>query len=85
VYGLWFAVTAPLWFPIDEERGVETPLREVWLSALAGFMLVIVVNEGIRNWVAPHFTTVERGAVGLDNFGSSCLAAKPAAAGAPVR
>jgi hypothetical protein len=77
VYGLWFAVTAPLWFPIDERRGVDTPLREVWTTALAGFMLVIVVNEGIRSHVAPHFTTVERGAIGLDNFGASCLAPKP--------
>jgi cycloeucalenol cycloisomerase len=76
MYGLWFVVTAPLWFPIDEEPGVDTPLREVWLSALAGFMLVIIVNEGIRGLVAPHFTVVERGAIGLDNFGRSCLAPK---------
>jgi cycloeucalenol cycloisomerase len=81
VYGLWFVVTAPLWFPIDEARGADTPMREVCLSALAGFMLVIVVNEGVRNWVAPQFTTVERGAIGLDNFGSSCLAPKPGAPG----
>ncbi|HXK21807.1 MAG TPA: hypothetical protein VMS55_03925 [Myxococcota bacterium] len=77
VYGLWFVVTAPLWFPIDEGRGVDTPLREVWLTALAGFMLVIIVNEGIRSWVAPHFTTVVRGAIGRDRFGASCLAPKP--------
>jgi len=74
MYGLWFAVTSPLWFDIDEKRGVDTPLRQVWLTALAGFMLVICVNEGIRSWVAPHFTVVRRGAVGLDNFGTSCLA-----------
>ena len=83
VYGLWFVVTAPLWFPIDEERATDTPLRQVWLTTLAGFMLVIVVNEGIRNWVAPHFTTVERGVIGLDNFGSSCLAPKPVVALSP--
>lgn len=76
MYGMWFAVAAPLWFPIDEEPGVDTPLRTVWLSALAAFVLVIVVNEGIRSLVAPHFTVVERGAVGLDNFGSSCLVPK---------
>jgi cycloeucalenol cycloisomerase len=76
LYGLWFAVTAPLWFPIDERRGDDTPLREVWLSSLAGFMLVIVVNEAIRNWVAPLFTVVQHGAIGLDHFGSSCLARK---------
>jgi cycloeucalenol cycloisomerase len=76
MYGMWFVVTAPLWFAIDEEPGVDTPLRSIWLSALAGFMLVIIVNEGIRSGVAPHFTVVERGAVGLDHFGSSCLAPK---------
>ena len=77
LYGLWFVVTSPLWFGIDEERGTDTPLRQVWLTALAGFMLVIVVNEAVRNWVAPEFTVVQRGAIGLDNFGSSCLAPKP--------
>lgn len=76
MYGLWFVVTAPLWFPIDEEPGRDTPLSQVWLTALAGFMLVIVVNEGIRSVVAPHFTVVEHGAVGLDHFGTSCLAPK---------
>jgi cycloeucalenol cycloisomerase len=76
MYGMWFVVTAPLWFSIDEGPGVDTPLRSVWLSALAGFMLVIVVNEGIRDLVAPHFTTIQHGAIGLDNFGTSCLAPK---------
>ena len=76
LYGLWFVVTSPLWFGIDEEPGRDTPLRQVWLTALAGFMLVICVNEAVRNWVAPHVTEVRRGAIGLDNFGSSCLAPK---------
>jgi cycloeucalenol cycloisomerase len=76
LYGLWFAVTSPLWFGIDEEPGRDTPLRQVWLTALAGFMLVICVNEAVRNWVAPQVTVVRRGAIGLDNFGSSCLAPK---------
>ncbi|HBZ69396.1 MAG TPA: hypothetical protein DEP35_06555 [Deltaproteobacteria bacterium] len=76
MYGMWFVVTAPLWFPIDEERGVDTPLRSVCLSALAGFMLVIIVNEAIRTLVAPLFTVVKRGAIGLDNFGNSCLMPK---------
>jgi hypothetical protein len=46
-------------------------------SALAGFMLVLIVNEAIRSFVAPHFTVVHRGAIGLDNFGTSCLAPSP--------
>jgi cycloeucalenol cycloisomerase len=73
VYGLWFVVTAPLWFPIDEEPGVDTPLAQVAQSALAGFMLVILVNELVRSGIAPLVTTVQRGAVGLDDFATSCL------------
>jgi hypothetical protein len=76
MYGMWFIVTAPLWFWIDEALGEDAPLRSVWLTALAGFMLVIIVNEGIRDLVAPHFTTVRHGAIGLDNFGDSCLGPK---------
>lgn len=76
MYGTWFVVTAPFWFAIDEEPGDDTPLRSVWVSALAAFMLVIVANEAIRALVAPHFTVVERGAVGLDDPGTSCLAPK---------
>lgn len=79
MYGAWFVVAAPFWFGIDEERDERTPLGRVWVSALAAFMLVIVVNEAIRGLVAPHFTEVERGAVGLDNFGTSCLAPKAGA------
>lgn len=77
IYGLWFVVASPLWFGIEEEAGSKTSWREIWLSVLAAFMLVIVVNEVIRNWVAPLVTTVERGAVGMNNFGTSCLAPKP--------
>ncbi len=72
-YGLWFVVASPLWFPIDEEPGVDTPMGRVAESALAGFMLVLIVSETIRSEVAPYFTTVQRGAIGLDNFGTSCL------------
>jgi len=73
MYGLWFVVSAPFWFPIDEEPGVDTPYRRVLTSVLAAFMLVLIVNEGVRSFVAPLVTTVERGAKGLDRFGASCL------------
>jgi len=73
MYGLWFVVTSPLWFPIDEEPGTDTPMGTVATTALAGFMLVLIVNETMRSFVAPHVTTVQRGAIGRDNFGTSCL------------
>jgi hypothetical protein len=73
VYGLWFVVSAPFWFPIDEDPGTDTPWAQVLTSVLAAFMLVLIVNEAVRSFVAPMVTTVERGAKGLDRFGTSCL------------
>lgn len=73
MYGLWFVVTAPLWFAIDEDPGDDTPPRQALLSALAGFMLVLCVNEAIREHVAPRFTEVRRGQIGLDDRAGSCL------------
>lgn len=73
MYGLWFVVTAPLWFVIDERPGDDTPPGQAILTALAGFMLVLCVNEVVREHVAPRFTEVRRGAVGLDDHAGSCL------------
>jgi hypothetical protein len=73
MYGLWFVVSAPFGFPIDEHPGGETPWSQVVTSALAAFMLVLIVNEANRSFVAPLVTTVERGAKGLDEFGTTCL------------
>lgn len=73
MYGLWFMVTAPLWFSIDEEPGDDTSMRTAIVGALAGFMLVLCVNEAIREGVAPRFTEVRRGQVGLDDRAGSCL------------
>ncbi len=73
MYGTWFVLTLPLWFPIDETPTVETPWREVLTGALAGFMLVILAMECFEWVIAPQFTTVHPGAIGLGNAGRSCL------------
>lgn len=73
MYGLWFVVSAPLWAWIDERPGDDASMRDALITALAAFMLVLCVNELVRERVAPHFTTVERGAVGLDDVDGSCL------------
>jgi cycloeucalenol cycloisomerase len=73
MYGAWFVIALPFWFPIDEEPATRTPWREVLVGVLAAFMLVLVVNEVFKHAIAPHFTTVREGAIGLRDFGSSCL------------
>jgi hypothetical protein len=73
MYGAWFVVALPFWFPIDEQRDTRTPWREVLVGCFAAFMLVLVVNEVFKNAIAPLFTTVREGAIGLRDFGSSCL------------
>lgn len=76
MYGCWFLIAAPFWFPIDETPDTVTPWRDVAGGVLAAFMLVIVYNETMLHVVAPWFTTVEYGAVGMGNFGTSCLPAR---------
>jgi cycloeucalenol cycloisomerase len=73
MYGTWFVVTLPFWFPIDERPGVTTPWRDVLVGFLAGFMLVIAAMELVEHAIAPHVTTVHEGTIGLGNAGRSCL------------
>lgn len=77
MYGLWFVVTAPFWLALDERPGDDHGLPRVLLTALLGFALVLAVNEVIRDHVAPRFTDVRRGAVGLGDYGDSCLGPAP--------
>jgi cycloeucalenol cycloisomerase len=73
MYGTWFVVTLPFWFPIDERAGETTPWRDVLVGFLAAFMLVVTAMEFVEHAIAPHVTTVRHGAVGLGNAGRSCL------------
>jgi len=77
MYGLWFVVAAPFWMEIDERPHAPHSLRCAAVNALAAFMLVLCVNELIREHIAPRFTTVQRGALGLDDFGDNCLGPPP--------
>ncbi len=75
MYGSHFMIAGPCWHRIDERRGEATPLREVVASVLAAFMLVLCVDEGFEHLVAPRFTTVVPGRVGIPGKqGPSCLA-----------
>ena len=77
LYGTWFLIAAPLWFPIDESPGIDTPWRTVLGSVLAAFMLILVAMELFEQAIAPLVTTVHLGTVGLRDFGQSCLGQKP--------
>lgn len=73
MYGSHFMIAGPLWHRIDERKGAETPLREVLFGVLAAMMLVLCADEGWAR-VAPHFTTVVPGRVGIPGKqGPSCL------------
>jgi cycloeucalenol cycloisomerase len=74
MYGAHFMIAGPCWHRIDEHRGDDTPLREVLASVLAAFMLVLCADELVAGVIAPHFTTVVPGRVGIPGKqGPSCL------------
>jgi cycloeucalenol cycloisomerase len=76
LYGLDFVIAGPLWHRIDERPGECTSLRDVVASVLAASMLILCADELVEGVVAPHFTTVVRGRVGIPGKqGPSCLAA----------
>lgn len=77
MYGLWFVVAAPFWMEQGERPGAPRTLRAAATDALAAFMLVLCVNELVREQIAPRVTTVKRGAVGLDDYGENCLGPPP--------
>jgi cycloeucalenol cycloisomerase len=84
-YGISFMFILPVWIGIDERvfaRAPEAALRRQrtsWQHTLA-FVLAAVYADSLaldvlRVHVAPHFTTVHEGAVGLGPAPGSCLAA----------
>jgi cycloeucalenol cycloisomerase len=75
MYGAHFVIAGPAWHRIDEGRAECTPLREVLASVLAASMLILCADELVEGVVAPHFTTVVPGRVGIPGKqGPSCLA-----------
>lgn len=83
-YGISFMFILPVWIGIDErpQSESEPALRRAgttWQHTLA-FVLAAVYADSLaldmlRVHVAPHFTTVHHGAVGLGATPGSCLAA----------
>jgi len=73
MYGTYFIIALPFWFTIDERPGVETPWKNILVGILAAFLLIMIADELFKWVIAPHFTTVVNGAVGLRDFEGSCL------------
>jgi cycloeucalenol cycloisomerase len=75
MYGSHFVIAGPLWQRIDERAGEETRLRVVIGCALAAMVVIMGVDEVWARAVAPRFTTVVPGRVGIPGKqGPSCLA-----------
>jgi cycloeucalenol cycloisomerase len=77
MYGAWFIIAVPFWFPIDENPGDDTPWGYVLLSFLAAFTLILACSELFKQVIAPYFTAVVDGAPGLRDYAGSCLAPPP--------
>lgn len=74
MYGSHFIFAGPLWHRIDRERAKETGISEVVLTAFAAMMMVLAADEVWARAVAPAFTTVVPGRVGIPGKqGPSCL------------
>ena len=84
MYGSHFVFAGPLWSRIDERE--ETPIGAAAAFAFAAMMMVLCVDEVWAHAVAPHFTSVVPGRVGIPGKqGPSCLApgGAPAQSSAP--
>jgi hypothetical protein len=68
-YGACFLFAMPLWIRIDD----TLPMRFVVLGVLVVMTAIVISFALLRQFVAPHFTTVVDGANGLRDFASSCL------------
>jgi hypothetical protein len=73
IYGLALALALPMWMAIDEVPGKRVQAFSVVVFLFAAVYADVLVLDFVRYHVAPHFTTVVRGANGLRDFGTSCL------------
>lgn len=72
-YGTALACAMPVWILIDEHQERRLRLRTVTVGLVASLVAMTVLFQISRLWIAPHFTEVRTGAVGLRDFDDSCL------------
>jgi hypothetical protein len=68
-YGVALAAAMPVWVGIDD----RSTMRSVIARILAAMMVMLIAFEILRHVIAPQFTRVVEGAVGLRDFEGSCL------------
>jgi hypothetical protein len=73
-YGTAFCLALPVWLYIDERPGVSVGIFGVTVAVLAAMYADFILLDVYRYHLAPHFTTVAYGAVGLRDYAGSCLA-----------
>lgn len=72
-YGTAFCLALPVWLSIDERPGARVGIFHVVVGVSAAMYVDSVLLDVYRYHLAPHFTTVVEGAVGLRDYGNSCL------------
>jgi cycloeucalenol cycloisomerase len=75
-YGLAFLCVLPVWLGVDEHPGDTKPLGLLLVGVLAAVYVDTLLLDLLRHHVAPHFTVVHTGAIGLGDFATSCLGAR---------
>jgi hypothetical protein len=72
-YGTAFCLAMPVWLHIDERPGVAVKVGTVLVAVAAAMYADSILLDLYRYHLAPHVTTVVEGAVGLRDYGASCL------------
>jgi len=72
-YGTAFCLALPVWLHIDERPDSDVKLSTVLVAVAAAVYADSILLDAYRYHLAPHVTTVVEGAVGLRDYGASCL------------
>ena len=72
-YGTAFCLALPVWLYVDEHPGAGVKLPVVLVAIAAAMYVDSILLDLYRYHLAPHFTTVVEGAVGLRDYAGSCL------------
>jgi hypothetical protein len=72
-YGTAFCLALPVWLYVDDHPGADVKVWNVLVAVAAAVYVDSILLDLYRYHLAPHFTTVVEGAVGLRDYAGSCL------------